>query len=370
MPMPTEDRSEVRSFNPEMLTLRREALGLTQSALAAELGVSQAKLSRIEAELLEPEDDLVDSMASALRRPREFFFLRERAYGPGVSEFYHRKRQSVGAKALRQAHALINEDIISVKRLLRSAEVDTSGFDQAAGLEALDSSPEDAARAVRAVWGVPAGPIKSVVKLIEDAGGVVIPMDFPSSKIFAVSRYVPGLPPMFFIGSNTPGDLQRSTLCHELAHLLLHRTPNAEMETEADRFAAEFLMPADDIRDDFADGVSLPRLAALKPHWRVSMKNLLYRAKTLGGISERNARYLWMRMGKLGYRRREPAELDIPTEKPSLLAELLEMHRQDLGFSLDQLQRLLLFSRPELETRYGLRTHPDLDGRPRLRLIG
>jgi hypothetical protein len=33
-----------------------------------------------------------------------------------------------------------------------------------------------------------------------------------------------------------------------------------------------------------------------------------------------------MQMGKLGYRRREPAELDIPPEEPTLLQEVVDLY--------------------------------------------
>jgi Zn-dependent peptidase ImmA (M78 family)/transcriptional regulator with XRE-family HTH domain len=305
-----------------MLTLRREAIGLTQAALADRLGISQAKLSRIEADLYPPDDGLVNNLALALGRPRNFFFLRERIYGPGVSEFFHHKRQAVGAKPLRQAHAMINEDIFLVSRLLRSVELDRTGFDKLKELDEADWTPEGAAKAVRAMWKLPKGPIKSVTGMIEDAGGIVFLCDFPSTKIFAISRWVPGLPPLFFIGKDTAGDHQRFALCHELAHLILHQAPNPHMEIEAQRFAAELLMPDAEIRSDFGSGVTLERLAVLKPYWKVSMRSLLYRAETLGLIAKDAAKFMWMKMGKLGYQRREPAELAIPQEKPSLLAEL------------------------------------------------
>lgn len=355
-------------FNPEMLVLRREALGLTQAQVAERLGISQAKLSKIEAGLTEPDLDLVEGMARALRRPIPFFHEKEAVYGPGVSEFYHRKRSSVGAKQIRQAHARINEDIAALRRLLRSADIDTSRLDALQDVDEL--TPGEAARAVRATLGVPRGPIKNLIRMIEDAGAMVMICDFPSPKIDGISRWVPGLPPLFFLNRAIPGDRQRLTLAHELGHVLLHRTPNEHMEEEANRFAAELLMPKAEIRADLGPSLTLDRLAKLKPYWRVSMQALLYRASELELVTERKARYMWMRLGKLGYRRREPAELDIPQEKPSLLRELFEVHQSEFGYGTRDLEALLLLEHEEICSRYGVAGLTCLEGdRPRLRLV-
>jgi hypothetical protein len=72
------------------------------------------------------------------------------------------------------------------------------------------------------------------------------------------------------MNSTVPGDRYRFTLAHELAHLVLHNHPagDEEMETEADEFAAEFLMPAKEVRP-YVAAPSLGRLGRAKAHWKV-----------------------------------------------------------------------------------------------------
>jgi Zn-dependent peptidase ImmA (M78 family) len=139
------------------------------------------------------------------------------------------------------------------------------------------------------------------------------------------------------------------------------------MEMEANRFAAELLMPKADILPTLSP-VTLDRLSKLKPYWRVSMQALLYRASELKVISERKARYLWMQMGKLGYRKREPAELNIPQEKPTLVHELFDVHRK-LNFRMQDLETMLLLDAAEICSRYGIERLPDQDDTPPLRLV-
>jgi Zn-dependent peptidase ImmA (M78 family) len=339
------------AFNPSMVTLAREAHGLTQGELADRVGIAQGTLSKLEAGVLEPTPDTLLLLADELEVPEEFFYQRESLTGPSVSEFFHRRRQDVPAKLLRQAHANINIILLHLSRLLRSAEIPDCRIAKQ-DVDAYHSVTE-VARAVRAMWGLPSGPIQNLIHAVEAAGGVVIRCAFGSPRIDAISRWVPGLPPVFFLNSGLPADRERLSLAHELGHMILHHAPTNDMETEANAFAAEFLMPASDIRTDFGE-VTLYRLGVLKPYWRTSMAALLYRAADLRMVTERTARFLWMQMGKAGYRRREPPELDIAAEEPRLLQELLRFHLEDLGYSLEQLADLLCALPAVLSAQYSV----------------
>jgi Zn-dependent peptidase ImmA (M78 family) len=112
-------------------------------------------------------------------------------------------------------------------------------------------------------------------------------------------------------------------------------------EEEANRFAAEFLMPAHDI-ELYLDDLSLPKLAALKIQWRVSMAALLKRAQTLATITQTQARNLWIQLSR--YKQREPEELDIPIETPHLYQEIIDVYRHELGYDVLELCNLLRLS--------------------------
>jgi hypothetical protein len=90
----------------------------------------------------------------------------------------------------------------------------------------------------------------------------------------------------------------------------------------------------------------------LKPAWRVSMAALITRATRLDLIAPRQARYLWMQMGRAGYREREPAELDFPKEDPQTLRELFDLHRSQLNYSMADLSGLLALHPHEIAHIY------------------
>jgi Zn-dependent peptidase ImmA (M78 family)/DNA-binding XRE family transcriptional regulator len=361
----TQVSPDTQTIRPSMITLARESRGLTQSTLAPALGISQGHLSKIEAGMLPVTEVILHRLVAALDYPDSFFALAEPLYGPGTSEFFHRKRSSLSVRILRQLHAQVNIRRIHISRLLRSAELTNDGIPEMDS-DTFGGNVEEVARAVRAAWNLSRGPVENLTQTIEDAGGIVILADFGTPLLDAVSRWVPGMPPLFFVNQEAPWDRARLTLAHELGHMVMHRVPRAEMEDEAFRFAAEFLMPERDIRSHL-EGVTLDRLAALKPHWKVSMQALLRRAAGIGRITRGRERYLWMQLSTAGYRQREPVELDIPREEPQVLSELIQLHEVEFGYSTNQLAELLALHEHEAQRLYGIEQASD--SRTRLRLV-
>ena len=131
----------------------------------------------------------------------------------------------------------------------------------------------------------------------------------------------------------------------------MHRIPKPDMDDEANKFAAEFLMPENEIKGSFYP-VSLDVLARKKLYWKTSMQCLLKRGGDLGEISERYGRFLWMQMGKFGYRSTEPHSEKIEREMPRLLNEMIEVHLNELDYSPDDLAKVLGIYKDDFEATY------------------
>jgi Zn-dependent peptidase ImmA (M78 family)/transcriptional regulator with XRE-family HTH domain len=326
--------TNMRSANPAMLRLAREAREMTQAELADRLGVRQAKVSKMEAALLPISEAETSAIAAILDFGEELFYWQDRVYGYASHEMFHRRRQKVGVRTLARIHAELNIREMQLERLLHGAEVLSEDSFVRIDPDEYDGDVERVAASVRAAWKLPRGPVENLVDAIESAGGIIIPHDFQTVHVDAVSQWLPHLPPVFFINARCPVDRLRMTLAHEIAHIVMHRTIVPEAEKEAARFAAEFLMPADDIGHQLYE-ISLPRLADLKAYWKVSMAALLVRARTLHTVTERQYRRFWMKMSQLGFNKKEPVEL--PTEEPRSFRELLRIHQVELDFTLPEL---------------------------------
>jgi Zn-dependent peptidase ImmA (M78 family) len=173
----------------------------------------------------------------------------------------------------------------------------------------------------------------------------------------AISQWTPDMPPVFFINEEIPGDRLRFTLAHELGHVIMHQVLTLDprdMEREADRFAAEFLMPAKEITNDFSS-VTLADLVRMKAYWKVSMAALAKRAHDLGKLTPRQYRALFEQMSKLGYRTKEPEP--IPVEEPMLANEILDVYRDEKQYSIPELSRLVVLHPHEFRAVYGVGPH-------------
>lgn len=350
------------AFNPEMVVLARESEGVTQSELARMVSMAQGSVSKIEGGLLGVTEEQLNNIAEALDVPTSFFFQPDPVYGYGSSCYYHRKRQNIPVSDLRRVLAQINILRIQLTRLLKGVDLETENKFYRFDIGEY-GTPEKIARLVRGTWNIPPGPVQNLVGAIEDAGGIVFRCSFETKKVDAISQWLPGLPPLFFVNSDIPGDRCRFTLAHELGHLIMHQIPTPDIETEANRFAAEFLMPEKDIGPHLRQ-LSLQKLAGMKPYWKVAMSAILKRAFDLGKISPFMYRKLNTQINKYDLRINEPVH--IPIEEPEVIKDIIDAYRTDHGYSFVELLDLLRSTERKYRRFY-------LDGETppsRLQLVG
>jgi Zn-dependent peptidase ImmA (M78 family)/DNA-binding XRE family transcriptional regulator len=350
-----QELATTKTVNPEMLVLARESRGMTQIDLSESIGISQAVISRYENGERGVRDDDLLSIADALEYPESFFYRTNQRYGLGSSGLHHRRRKTLPSRTLDMYIAKANILRLIVSTLLRGVDIEKSQNFPQYDIEEFNGDIERIAELVRASWKLPSGPIRDLVGVIENAGGIVHRTNFGSQKLDALVQWVPPTPPIFLVNSSIEGGRLRFTLAHELGHLVMHDVPREDMETEADIFASAFLMPKSDISSHFGTRINLASLAQLKPHWRVSIAALIRRAHDIGAISDRQYRSLYEEMGRLGYRVAEP--VTIPTENPTLLQEMIEAHITELGYSIAELAATLSLTEREFREEYMPRHH-------------
>lgn len=302
------------SVQPEVVELVRQARGLTQSALALRANLSQGFVSKVEAGDQEVDIERLVRLAAALDCP--VALLTTPASGltsPDSPCDFFRRRATTPVAVVKQARGMLGVAQIQVQRLLGDSSTDLLRTSPTA--DGFIGSAE-IAREARQHAGLPAGPVDDVVHVLESMGVIVIMAELPTKQVDALSHRPHDGVPLIMLNRHAPGDRLRHSAAHEAGHLIMHDEPINDQEREADTFAAEFLMPASDIRADLR-GLSLERLAKLKAVWRVSMAALLRRGYSLGQVTERQYRDLNIELSKAGYRTREPVNVD--QEKPERL---------------------------------------------------
>lgn len=345
-----------QQFNYRLLLLARQYRERSQSEVAAAAGLNQGHYSRIENGLLPegPADDNVRRIADALSFPSEFFYEPDNLAGLPLSVHpMHRKKESVGERALKKVHAELNLRLIHIRKMLSAVETKTElplpwiDVDDGGG-------PREIARKIRRAWMLPPGPIENLTECVERAGVYVVWCNF-DAPIDGVTMRLPDLPPCIFLNKASPADRMRFSLAHELGHIVMHRIPTDDIEDEANTFAAELLVPENELKRDLIGGrITLERLARLKAHWKVSMQFLLFQAEAIGHLKRYQSQYLWKQISRLGWRTREPADTDFPYEEPKLFPEIVHLHFHDMGYGIAGFSELLRIGVNDLRELYGL----------------
>jgi Zn-dependent peptidase ImmA (M78 family)/transcriptional regulator with XRE-family HTH domain len=299
----------------------RELRGLTQTELAHSIGVQQSSIAHLEAGLYSGSD-LIAQIALVTGFPPTFF-ERDLVEEFPVGSLQFRGRVEMTRKSRAQAHRYAQLLFEIYTRLAARARVPSLAVP-----EIVNESPARAAELTRASLGLsPDTPIAHVINSLEKAGVAVLGLPVALTGREAFSGWADQRP-FVALSAQAAGDRLRFTVAHELGHLVLHRAPKGaipRIEAQAHAFAAEFLMPALQMRTVLVPPVTLSSLAPLKPIWRVSVQALARRARDLFIITSRQYYYLAEQIGRMGLRTDEGSGLAIPPEKPRALRQLLEL---------------------------------------------
>lgn len=356
--------------HPRLVSLVREARGWSQKDLAEAAHVSQGFVSKVESGLLDLRGDHLTGVAAALDCPPQLLLDDTPVQGLEVTCLHHRRRHSkMTAVTKRRIEAITHLTRISVEGLLHGIEIVPQ-----ARLERLDieefGDPETVARELRVRWRVPSGPIVNVVGLLEAVGVIVVMRRLGTTAQDAVSTWPhdAGRPPVMVVNSGLPGDRQRFTTTHEAGHLIMHSVPGDDQEREADRFAAEFLAPAEELAPLLAGltTADFPRLMQLKAQWGISIAALIRRAYDLELISERQYREFQIKVGRLGWRTVEPGTLT--GETPQTLNSVIGVHITEHDYSVHDLARAAVMTDDAFARTY-LSGQSDSSPRTQLRLV-
>ncbi len=322
-------------FDGSRLALARRLGRQSRTALARTVGVTPAAITQFERGPARPTAPVLAELALALGVPRDFFrYGRPTAIVPSGSAHF---------RSLRATPALSRDQALAFAELaLDVVDVIEQNVDlpvvHLPDLEISDDpSPEQvaaAAAASRAALGVGEGPVAHVVRLLEAHGVVVLrlpPQVDPAVDAFSTQA---AARPLVLL-SPVKNDKARSRFdaAHELGHLVLHHDVepgNKIVEGQAHSFSAEFLMPADQVAEDLPRRVDWEQFHAAKRRWGTSLKALVYRARTLGIMSDASYHRANRELAKAGNPEAGPLG---PPESPVLLGAacaLLEEHGTSL----------------------------------------
>lgn len=319
-------------FDGARLTMARHLAGLRKSDLAALIKKSPTAVSAWETGAKKPTPSTVALLALGLSVDPGFFAARPNDIAKVSAPPHFRSLRSTSQLARDQAFAYgqIALDIAeSMERHVEFPDVDLLSRPVALD-DTENDGPEQAARELRDVWRLGAGPAGHLVRALENHGVLVVFSPHQTALVDAYSFDSRLRPVVVLNPVKRDYYRQRFDVAHELGHLIMHSDaePGGRVvEEQAHRFASELLMPASEMAGLLPTAMNRGAwvtLAKLKEQWGVSIQALLYRARRLerlGDVSYRNA---MVTLSTRGWRRNEPG-LITAIEQPSLLPRAVEL---------------------------------------------
>ena len=298
-------------------------LDLTQSKLAARVSCTQPTIARLEAEIVQPSDELMERISQALGFPTSWFERPPVAHFP-LGSLQFRKKAAKSYRQIRKPYLVARTTYEVAERLRARVRTLPIRLQHSYG-----RTPEYAAAMLRSECGLaPESPIDDIVRSIEKLGVVVLalPLDVTLTGIDGFSSWTTDGVPVICLSTLASGDRIRYTAAHELGELVLGDRPaGIDRHEAADEFAGVFLLPENAMQREMVSPLSLSSLAKLKIRWRVSIAALIMRAHRLSIISTRQKRSLFTQLSARGWRLREPANLDVVQERPRVFRKTVEV---------------------------------------------
>lgn len=251
---------------------------------------------------------VTDNMASLADRRANYAPAREALAGPDKIRFREgEKLPAKSASALRYRLADYLERYMGLESLLGQ----TVEFENPVAGRPMRTSEEveAAAAAVRRSWELGSGPVVNLLGLLEDKGVRV----FETTGIEGFEGLSGAFGPVPFVAvsRDLPVDRVRFTAAHELAHLLCRFPDREGAEALCHAFAGAFLLPKAAVEKAFGAPrrkFTLGELSEVKATFGISLQAIMYRAKGLGLVSDRQFRAFRETVNARGWAVTEPME--------------------------------------------------------------
>ena len=181
------------------------------------------------------------------------------------------------------------------------------------------------------------GPIEDVIAILENQGILVIMLDFDNRHFSGMNGTVNGYP-YIVVNKNMTAERIRSTISHELTHMMFELDDDINEEQFATEVSGAFLITKD--------------FTLICKEYGISMYLLVVRASQAKVISSSVAQSFYIKAGKAGWRTNEPSR--IKGEKPLLFEQLVFRAINEEDISIQKGVELLQIPYAEVEEGCGL----------------
>ena len=300
--------------------------GMTQRELAKQLGeagykITAAAISKYEKEKSYPTARFMLLASSVLGVPSTYLMHQPSKSVEWIG-FRCRARLGATARKIIKSYASDRADAQSELRDLLYPKRD---YDFPSIPVSSLKDAEHAAEQLRDLWDVGDRPLDNFVQLAEDREVIVIDWADKTGLFDGLSGWC-GNRPVTVVNSQFPLDRRRLTLAHEIGHLVMDTSIDADVDEEAlaFRFAAALLAPAYHVSRELpgkTHNLSWDELKVLKRKYGLSMSAWVRRAYDLNIISYATYKTMNIEYNCLGWHRGEPEQY-VGDEEPLILKQM------------------------------------------------
>ncbi|MHB9326378.1 helix-turn-helix domain-containing protein [Phytobacter ursingii] len=354
----------IAEFQPERLVQVLAARRLSQTQLAAMVGVSPATVSKWRSAQQAPESEALERLASVVNVAPEWF---TRRLPEKMSRPLFRSNASAHAAARAMLEARLewaNEVVIKLEEYVDLPEL-CLPIRQYTNIDEISNADiEDAALECRKLWGLGKNEIPDLALAAESNGVILIREETGIAQIEGLSAWSKELMHPFILLSSDKGNAFRSRfdLAHEIGHLILHKHVGNELDSEryklkesqAHSFAGALLLPAEPLADEIRLPVTLDSLLLLKQRYGISVAAIIMRLHALHLISDDEKLNLFKRRSARWGAKSEPGDDYRQPEQPRLLKRTIDLLTSSGLFTLEGVSNFFGLSATDLEMILGL----------------
>lgn len=329
---------------------------MSMKELAAAVGVTSMAISNYESGKRKPEIEIINKMAEVLEI-RVVDFLNRRNNGLKYQHFEFRKNSSLTKGQQEYVKESVEEYF---SRFFDAVEYlggnPLPNAPECHVLELTDCYRTDAINLRKHMGFSDTGPIDEIISILENKGILVVEIEIDNDSFSGINGLVNEYPYIAINKGITP-ERKRTTIIHELAHLIFNWDEKNEKENEkrATAIAGAFLITDSDLYRELGQRkTALTKdLILVCQEYGVSMYLLVKRAAQAGIMSSSLEKNFYMKANKADWKRNEPSRIKNP-EEPTLFRQMVLRAINEEGVSVQKGAELLKMPYSEVENFCGL----------------
>ena len=298
---------------------------MSKKELAGKANVTSMAITNYEKGDRKPNMEILQALAAALEvRVSDFLAVRNENLAFEHGEF--RKNSSLSNSRQEYIRECVEEYFSRFMTVVELLGGNVLPDAPPCNIIQLSQDPEKNAAALRAHLGFAEdGPIEALIGKLENKGILVYECDVDNDSFSGMNGFVNGRPFIVLNPKMSP-ERNRSTIVHELAHLMFiwpEGMSEDSIEKMATAIGGAFLFPESDARRE----LGVRRSAVTKDmvlvaiEYGISMMLLVKRAELTHIINTSAAKDFYIKASRAGWRKNEPSRID--KETPVLFEQLV-----------------------------------------------